>query len=53
MGILVFDSQAHHRKNGDDPEQDQGYQQLRTLLEHEPAWNDSDITELTGDSQGL
>jgi quinol monooxygenase YgiN len=53
LGIVVFDSQANYIKNGDDPEQDQWYRQLRTLLKNEPEWNDGEITEIMGEPRGL
>lgn len=42
-GIAVFDSQSNFHKNANDPEQDQWYQQLRSLLESDPEWNDGEI----------
>lgn len=43
LGVAVFDSEAHYRKNADDPAQDRWYQQLREMLETDPDWNDGDV----------
>lgn len=43
VGVAVFDSEEHYRKNAADPEQDGWYRQLRDLLESDPEWNDGTV----------
>ena len=44
VGVAVFDSEEHYRKNAADPDQDRWYRDLRALLEADPEWNDGEIT---------
>jgi quinol monooxygenase YgiN len=41
--LSIFASEEHYRKNAADPEQHRQYEQLRTLLEADPEWNDGEI----------
>jgi hypothetical protein len=41
--LAIFDSEESYRKNAADPQQHTEYEQLRTLLEADPEWNDGEI----------
>jgi hypothetical protein len=41
--LAIFDSEENYRKNAADPKQHSEYEQLRTLLDADPEWNDGEI----------
>ena len=41
--LAIFDSEDSYRQNAADPRQHTEYEQLRTLLEADPEWNDGEI----------
>jgi hypothetical protein len=51
--IVVFDSLAAYIRTRDDPEQNLWYQRLRDLVEHDPEWNEGEVTEIFGEARGL
>ena len=42
--LAVFADKASYRANAEDPEQDGWHQQLLTLLDGEPVWEDGEIS---------
>jgi hypothetical protein len=50
IGVAIFRDQESYRANGEDPDQDAWYTQLRDQLEADPEWEDGVI--LGGFSEG-
>lgn len=40
---VIFEDREAYQRNANDPEQDRWYQQLRSLLEADPEWNDGEV----------
>lgn len=43
IGIAIFDSEDHYRRNANDPEQDRWYRAFRSMLTSDPVWSDGQI----------
>jgi hypothetical protein len=45
-GAAVFRDEKAYRDNANDPEQDKRFQELRALLDADPAWHDGTVHSL-------
>ena len=42
IGVAVFESKKAYLANGNDPEQDAWFKELRSLLQFDPSWEDGE-----------
>ena len=42
-GVAVFKNEKTYRDNANSPEQNQRYQEFRSLLEFDPEWHDANV----------
>ena len=47
VAVAVFRDKASYQANADDPAQGEWYQELRALLEEDPAWEDGEFVSQT------